>query len=70
MKSNLAIVLPSDLKIELKVIDFEGVKGVVTEFEDYHNVFVEFDNGGGHYCFAKGCDENSELIYPLFKYPN
>lgn len=44
-----------------KVIDEDGEIGTIIDCSDVHNVYVEGDNGGsGLYCFAKGCEDNSE----------
>lgn len=58
------------LKIGMKVIDNDKNIGTITEIEDIHNVFVEYDNGGfGCHCFVEGCLDNLVPYYdPLFEY--
>lgn len=50
-------LLFSDIKKGMKVIDYEGDIGTVSECGDPHNVIVQYDGGGrGLYCMEVGCD--------------
>lgn len=47
--------------------DEMGVKGVVEECEDLHNVHIRYeDQAFGLYCFIEGCEENSEDLDPVY----
>jgi hypothetical protein len=72
----LQIVHRDSLYKGMIVWDNDGNKGIVKDCENLHNVHVEFEGfeidgeiegeGLGIYCFVEGCEENSELIDPLY----
>ena len=67
MVKNLQTVTRGSLKKELRVKSHDGSLGTIIECEDLHNVNVEYDTGGaGLYCFVDGCEDNSEIDYPLY----
>jgi len=53
-----------EIKIGSRVRDEDGVTGTVTEIEDWHNVYVEYDNnkGSGFYCLFPDCDTYDPLF--------
>jgi hypothetical protein len=53
-----------DLYKGMIVYDPDGLRGVVKNFEDIHNVQVKFKGGSGVYCFHEDCDLfNVEPLY-------
>ena len=71
----------SSLYVGMPVVDSEGQRGIIRSCNDLHNVHVTFEGegitidwygepfecgGSGLYCFVEGCEENDELIYPLY----
>ena len=46
-----------------KVIDTEGIAGIVKDAIDPHNIFVEYTShkGSGFYCIVEGCEEYDPL---------
>lgn len=52
-----------DLHVGMRVRDSGERIGTVTEIQDQHNVFVEYDGGGtGWHCLVEGCYEMQETI--------
>ena len=71
----------SSLYVGMPVVDSEGQRGIIQSCNDLHNVHVTFEGegitidwygesfecgGSGLYCFVEGCEENDELIDPLY----
>jgi hypothetical protein len=53
-----------DIYNGMKVIDGDGITGVITECSDVHNILVDYgDDGRGLYCLDNFCDDYD----PLFK---
>lgn len=81
MEKEMILVTRDNITAGQKVIDSEGMKGIVRDCKDLHNVHVTLEGegltidwygksfecgGSGMYCFVEGCDENSEMIAPLY----
>ena len=47
------------IKEGIKVVDNEGIVGIVKDASDPHNIFVKYTShkGSGFYCIVEGCDE-------------
>jgi len=55
-------------RFDLRVVDYEGSVGTITDSSDGHNVVVEFDAGGqGLYCLYDGCDMQDEFFILTIK---
>jgi len=78
---NMHRVTRNNLFKGMCVQDSEGIKGVVRNCEDLHNVHITFEGegididwyetpfecgGSGLYCFVEGCEENSEEIDTMY----
>lgn len=44
------------LKKGARVIDNDGLVGVIIEYQDEHNVHVKTEKGLGLYCLVKSCE--------------
>lgn len=50
-------------EIGMRVKDYDGIIGIITECLDLHNIEVDYDNGGkGLYCIDPDCPEYDGLL--------
>lgn len=65
-KINVIPLLFKEIKHSMRVVDNEGLFGVIESCDDIHNVNVVYDNGGaGLYCLDPNCDQFSPLLYAI-----
>ena len=52
------------MKSGMSIVDDYGTKGIITEKQDTHNVWVSYyEVGSGVYCVCKGCEEYDPLYF-------
>lgn len=68
MKNKVTI---ENVRVGMRVYSIEDSRilyGYVMECEDFHNVFVKFDNnfGSAYYCLVENCEDNGGEIDILY----
>lgn len=66
-----SLLLFTDIRVGMKVIDRDGITGIVKDCKDIHNILVKYENGGsGLYCLVEGCADETTINDQVVEIPH